>query len=76
MHSEWSSEMTPLPIGVGRKGILVDSTKCLNSLEASAYAAPLPHITSGFFALLRIVNAFKIALESANVKAGSAHLGG
>jgi hypothetical protein len=41
------SGTTPLPIGVGRNGILVDEIKVLMATSARAYAAPFPIMTRG-----------------------------
>ena len=39
-HNGWVSAITPLPIGVGRKGRLELTTNCCISSSACAYAAP------------------------------------
>ncbi len=43
-HNGWVSVITPLPMGVGRKGRLELTTNCRISSSARAYAAP----TSGY----------------------------
>jgi hypothetical protein len=49
--------MTPLPIGVGRKGTWVRSMNSRTSDSARAQAMPLPTIASGCSAFLSTANA-------------------
>lgn len=48
------SGTTPFPIGVGRKGMPVESTKAVTYFSALEYAAPLPTIMRGDWAVLMV----------------------
>ena len=46
------SYTTPLPIGVGKKGIFTLFTNYLKAISALEYAAPLPIIIKGYLEFL------------------------
>ena len=56
----WSSATTPLPIGVGRKGMPVLFMKLVIACSAPVIAQALPMTTSGFLAYFKVLRAITI----------------
>lgn len=66
MLLKWSSEITPLPIGVGRKGSPVTSINFLTYTSDRLIALPFPTITNGFLAFIKISAAYTIKFYGAS----------